>query len=68
MERTNFKSSNILSAGYDPESKLLEVEYKTGLYRYHDVPEEKWKALQKAESKGGFIAAKIKPLHKCVKV
>lgn len=61
MERTQVKSSNIKSIGYDADSKTLEVEFIGGrLYQYRNVDSEKHNALMKAESVGKFYAVNIK--------
>ncbi len=61
MKREKVKSSNIASAAYDVEKKHLDIEFvKGGLYRYFDVPEDKFRNMMKAESAGKFFAAEIK--------
>ena len=61
MKREKVKSSNLASVGYDAEQKFLDVEFvKGGLYRYFDVPEDKFRNMLKAESVGKFFAAEIK--------
>lgn len=47
MERTPVESSQIRSIGYDAEKLTLEIEFKgsSTLYRYFDVPPEKFKEL-----------------------
>lgn len=53
-------SSNIVSAGYDPASKTLEIVFKNGaIYRYTGVPKETYEGMWKAESMGRFVAANI---------
>lgn len=61
MKREKLKSTNIASAGYDAEKKHMDVEFvKGGLYRYFDVPEDKYRNMMKAESAGKYFAAEIK--------
>lgn len=58
-------SSNIESVGYDPDSRVLEVEFRGGrLYRYFDVPEEEYDGLMSAESHGKYLAGRIKDRYK----
>ncbi len=39
MKRIYVSSHIIHSIGYDPESKLLEIEFLSGdIYQYHNVP------------------------------
>ena len=65
MKREKVKSSNIASAGYDAGKKHLDIEFvKGGLYRYFDVPEDKFRNMMKAESAGKFFAAEIKNVYK----
>ena len=69
MERTPVKSSNVAGIGYDPETKLLEVEYNSGaIYHYHDVEPALHLGLSHAGSPGGYISDRIKGKHKCTKV
>lgn len=53
IERVPVTSSNLASVGYDPEARVLEVEFRGGaVWRYLDVPPEEHAALMAAESKG----------------
>lgn len=54
-------SSNVASIGYNPEDKVLVVEYHSGgVYNYYDVEQHVYESLMLASSKGGFIARNIK--------
>jgi hypothetical protein len=56
MQRTPLKSRAVLSAGYDAESRVLELEFHNGrVYRYRDVPEGVYQFLLRTESKGGYV-------------
>ena len=64
------KSSNILAVGYDPLSRELHVQFKTGRYAFENVPPEAAEKLSAASSvgshfhqniKGRFSARKLKP-------
>lgn len=60
MERTKLESSALLSAGYDAESRTLELEWKTGrVYQYLDVPEGTFEWLLRARSKGAYFSRMI---------
>ena len=49
-------SSNIARAGYDEESKTLEVQFNTGkIYRYDGVPKTMYNEMFKATSPGGYF-------------
>lgn len=61
MQRTPVVSSNVVSVGYDRESRTLEVEFKHGVvYQYYDVPATEHAALLAAPSVGGYLDAHIK--------
>lgn len=60
MTRQKVQSSNVVSIGYDKHSRTLEVEFKSGLYRFFDVPEELANALLEAESVGKFFAKHVR--------
>jgi len=61
MERTKVSSSNLKSVGYDEVEKELEVEFTSGaVYKYLDVPKNKYTNLMNAESKGKFFTRFIK--------
>ena len=74
MQRERIASKLMKSIGYDPATKTLEVEFlenKSGqrkVYRYLDVPPEKWELLQKADSKGGYFLVFIKRNYVCERV
>src|SRR5688500_6004141 len=60
MERVPLASGVILSAGYDPMSRTLELEFASGrVYRYAAVPHGTFEWLLRAPSKGGFVARMI---------
>ena len=54
-------SSVIRSYRYDPLQRRLELQFVSGRrYRYHDVPEETWRGMRQAFSKGEFFNAHIR--------
>lgn len=58
------QSTNIHAIGYQAESRCLWVAFAGGpLWRYEDVPPEKWEAFRTAPSIGGFFAREIRPHH-----
>lgn len=60
MELTPVESSNISAVGWEDE--VLEIEFnKGGKYRYYGVPEEIYKAMMAAPSKGKFFHSRIRP-------
>ena len=55
------ESSSVTQFGYERDARHLDVEYKRGVvYRYFDVPESTFVAMQAASSKGKFVAEQIK--------
>ena len=64
MERKIVKSSNVKSVGYDPEKRLLEVEFANGgVYQYEDVDQRAYEETLDAKSIGSYIHAHIKSKH-----
>ena len=58
-------SSNIASAGYDPETQTMEVEFTNGnVYQYFDVPQAVHEELIKAESAGAFLNDQVKGVYR----
>jgi KTSC domain-containing protein len=56
MELINVDSSMISAIGYDAQQQVLEVVFKrTGTYRYHNVPEDVYRKLLGADSKGSYM-------------
>lgn len=61
IKREPVESSVLASAGYDAQRRMLEIEFHSGaIYRYLDVPEDIFRKLLAAESKGQFFGAKIR--------
>lgn len=66
IKREKVDSSNLESVGYDENSKVLEVEFKSGkVYRYLDVPKFKYVELVNANSKGKYFYSNIKNIYHC---
>lgn len=60
MLREVLSSEIILSVGYEPDTSVLEVEFRNRwVYRYDDVPLEVFKALMAASSHGRFLKRSI---------
>ncbi|EOD8991803.1 KTSC domain-containing protein [Klebsiella variicola] len=61
MQRDAVSSSNIMSAGYDPASETMEIEFKDGaVYQYYNVSEHLYSQFESAPSKGQFFNIYIK--------
>lgn len=60
MQRSKLESRAITSAGYDPSTRLLEIEFSSGrVYEYADVPESVYDWLVRTSSKGAFVSRMI---------
>ena len=56
MVRTPLASTAIISAGYDPATQQLELEFRNGrVYRYSEVPQGVYDFLLRTPSKGGYV-------------
>jgi hypothetical protein len=54
-------SSDLKSAGYDPATRTLEIEFHSGgVYQYSGVSEWVYQALMAAPSHGRYFHANIK--------
>jgi KTSC domain-containing protein len=54
-------SSVIRTFWYDPAQHQLDLVFVSGRrYRYHDVPEETYREMKQAFSKGEFFNARIR--------
>ncbi len=61
MKRIPVESSNLASVGYDPTSKVLEIEFKTArIYEYYDVPQDEYDGLMVASSHGSYFYHNIR--------
>jgi hypothetical protein len=60
MQRMLVISSMIRSVGYDESHLLLEIEFTSGkIYQYEAVPEEAYRGLMSAGSKGRYFEEQI---------
>lgn len=56
MDRISVKSTMINSIGYDPATRILEVEFSKGaVYHALDVPPELIKEMQETADAGGSV-------------
>lgn len=64
MQREHVDSSMIRAVGYDPRQHLLEIEFNSGrVYQYSDVPQDVFKGLMSAESKGRYFLGNIEGIY-----
>jgi hypothetical protein len=66
MKREIINSSIIDSFGYDPNTRVLEVELTENkeVRRYLEVPAEVWKAFYAASSRGKYFLKNIKSKYR----
>jgi hypothetical protein len=56
MTMLRVQSRSLSAVGYEERQKRLRVEFNSGkIYNYFGVPEETFRDLMKAESKGRFL-------------
>ena len=57
MKRVTVDSTSIVSIGYDPDRRELEVEFRESgdIYRYFDVSAGEYADFMAAESKGTYL-------------
>jgi len=60
VKRKPVNSSNIISIGYDAAKKILEIEFKNGIYQYFEVPPKVYQKLMESKSHGKFFYSNIK--------
>ena len=51
-------SSNVVAIGYDGTN--VRVQFKSGIYLYHNVPINVWDNFQNSSSKGEFVHHTLK--------
>jgi hypothetical protein len=69
IKRTPVQSSNVASAGYSSHLRVLEIEFVRGaVYRFLDVPSRLSREFFAAESKGRFIADRLRGKYAFVRV
>ena len=69
MKRLPVDSCAVRSVGYDPTSRILEIEYTNScVYDYYDVPPDVYQEFCEADSMGAFVNFRIKPNFPCQEV
>lgn len=62
MERKSVKSRILRSVGYDDSTKILEIEFTTGLvYQYAGVPVKVYEDLMHSEEIFKYFSEKVRP-------
>ena len=63
------QSSNLKSASYDTESKILTVTFNNGsIYKYYELPWEVFTKFRMSDSQGKFFNAEISKKYKYKKL
>ena len=61
MLLTNVNSSNIASAGHDPESNIMVIQFRNGAtYQYLNIPEQTYQDMLNAPSIGQYFNSHIR--------
>lgn len=61
MDLVPVSSSSVNAVGYDPDTRMLEIEFRGGrIYRYADVPPQVHAAMMAAGSIGRFVNNNIR--------
>lgn len=69
MNRQPVESSMFAAVAYDPVGSILELEFLNGrVYQYGDVPEEIYRELVDAESKGRYFQVYIEGQYPYVRI
>lgn len=70
MERHLVQSSALSSVGYDPDARILELEFREngGVWQYFGFSLSAYKRFINAESLGNFFATRIKGKYPELKV
>ena len=69
MDKQPVKSSKISMIGYDPKSKILEIEFRSGrIYQFLNVPKSEYKGLMSASSHKSYFQVNIKNHYRWVKI
>lgn len=69
MQRLPVESSDLVSIGYDPAAKVLEVEFQGGrIYQYRDVEPDIYTQFMRTDSFGTFFFAHINGRYRYQKV
>ena len=69
MDRQPVESKTLKSVGFDPDQRVLEVEFQAGgVYQYRDVSENVYRDLLEAESKGTYFRERIRAQYPYVRI
>jgi hypothetical protein len=61
MEWKNFESKLLAASAYDGGKRILYLRFRSGeVYRYFEYPEEQYRQLLEAESRGRYFLSHIR--------
>ncbi len=64
VEMIPLDSSNVAAAGYDPKTRILQVEFVSGgMYVVEGVPQDVFDQLRSSSSPGGYYHRNIKNVY-----
>jgi hypothetical protein len=64
MTSRPLRSSAIAAAGYDPDTRRMEIEFTSGsTYTFESVPPEVYEGLLASSSPGRYFAQNIKGVY-----
>ena len=68
MKRNQIRSSMLLSAGYDPDNEIMELEFISGeVYQYLNVPVIHFTGFMNAVSHGEYFNQFIKDQYSFIR-
>lgn len=69
MNRITVSSSNLVSVGYDADTKTLEVEFRENrVYQYAQVPQNAYDDLMNASSRGSHFSRHIRDKYQTKRI
>lgn len=70
MKRQHVESAALESVGYDPDKKILELEFTDngGVWQYYQLPTTVYKKFRNADSLGRYFVKEIKGRYEEKKV
>ncbi|HXB10798.1 MAG TPA: KTSC domain-containing protein [Bacteroidia bacterium] len=70
MKRHHVQSTALQSVGYDPDNKILELEFREngGVWQYFKLPLSVYRRFINSESLGNYFVTKIKGKYREMKV
>lgn len=69
MQMTPVESSNVKAVGYDPDTRVMRIEFHSGgIYDHSDVPASDHQIFMAAGSKGKHYHRHIRGVHASSKI